>query len=71
MKINIRKLEELIQEKFNGNKTKFAENIGISREYVSKILNDKSENNSAKFCNALILYCENNKLDYKDYIFLK
>ena len=71
MKINIKKIEELIQKDFNNNKTKFAETVGISREYISKLLNEKEENDSAKICNAIILYCENNGLNYKDYIFLE
>lgn len=71
MKVNIPKLEELIQMKFNGNKTKFAESIGISREYISKLFNEKNEKNSAKICNAIILYCENNELNYRNYIFLE
>lgn len=70
MEVNIQKLEELIRQKFDNNKTKFAETIGISREYVSKLLNGKKDNDSAKICNAIILYCETNNLDYKDYIFL-
>lgn len=70
MEVNIQKVEELIKEKFNNNKTKFAETIGISREYVSKLLNDKNDKDSAKICNAIILFCESNNLDYKDYIFL-
>lgn len=71
MKINISKIEELITNRFNNNKTKFAETVGISREYVSKLLNEKKDSDSAKICNAIIGYCETNGLDYKDYIFLE
>lgn len=71
MEINILNLKELIREKFKNNKTKFAEEIGISREYVSKLLNGKQDGDSVKICNAIIVYCENNNLDYKQYIFLK
>ena len=70
MRINKKNLQKLIEEKFNNNKTKFAENIGVSREYVSKVLNDKENYDSAKLCNAIILFCESNNLNYKDYIFL-
>lgn len=70
MKINKEKLQKLIEEKFDNNKTKFEETIGISREYVSKVLNKKEDNDSAKLCNAIILFCESNNLNYKDYIFL-
>lgn len=70
MKVNIEKMQKLVEEKFDNNKTKFAESIGISREYISKVLNEKENNDSAKLCNAIILFCESNNLDYKDYVFL-
>lgn len=70
MKVNKERLQKLIEERFDNNKTKFAETIGISREYVSKVLNEKEDNDSAKLCNAIILFCESNNLNYKDYIFL-
>ncbi len=70
MKVNIEKLQKLIEEKFDNNKTKFAETVGISREYISKVINEKEDNDSAKLCNAIILFCESNNLNYKDYIFL-
>ena len=71
MEVNVENLKKLIEEKFQNNKTKFAETLGISREYISKLLNGKEDRNSAKICNAIILYCESNNLDYKKYIFLQ
>lgn len=70
MKIKTEKVQKLIEDRFKNNKTKFAKTVGISREYVSKMLNEKECNDSAKFCNAIILFCEANNLNYKDYIFL-
>lgn len=70
MEVNVENLIKLIEEKFDNNKTKFAETIGISREYLSQLINGKEEKASAKICNAIILYCESNNLDYKEYIFL-
>ncbi len=70
MKINKKMLSLLIEEKFDNNKTKFAETIGISREYLTNILNEKKDNDSAKLCNAVLSFCECNNLNYKDYIFL-
>lgn len=70
MKINKKMLLLLIEKKFDNNKTKFAETIGISREYLTNILNGKKDNDSAKLCNAVLLFCESNNLNYKDYIFL-
>lgn len=71
MEVNVENLKKLIEENFENNKTKFAETIGISREYVSKLLNGKEDKASAKLCNSIILYCESNNLDYKKYIFFK
>ncbi|MCI8481816.1 MAG: hypothetical protein HFJ27_01690 [Clostridia bacterium] len=70
MEVNVQKIEELIKEKFNNNKSKFAKTIGISREYITNLINGKKEGDSAKICNAIILFCESNNLDYKEYIFL-
>lgn len=71
MKVNIENLKELIKNMFNNNKSKFAETIGVSREYVTNVLNQKQEADSAKLCNAIILFCETNGLDYRQYIFLE
>ncbi len=70
MEVNIENLKKLIKEKFKNNKTRFAETLGISREYISKLLNGREDKTSAKICNAIILYCESNNLDYRKYIFL-
>lgn len=70
MEINIAAIKQLLEEMFNNNKTKFAETIGISREYVSQLLNGKNDGDSAKVCNAVILFCESNGLDYRKYIIL-
>ena len=71
MEVNIENLKKLIEKNFENNKTKFAETIGISREYISKLLNGKEDKTSAKICNAIILYCESNNLNYREYIFFK
>lgn len=71
MKVNIANLNKLIEEKYRGNKTFFAEIAEIDRSYLNQMLNNKVSNNSPKICNAIIRYCEKNNLNYKDYIFLE
>lgn len=70
MKINVGKIEELINSKFRGNLSFFAETIGIDRSYLYQILHKQKNKNSPKVCNAIIKYCEKNNLKYEDYIFL-
>ena len=69
MEVNIIKIEELIQEKFRGNQTFFAETIGIDRSYLNQILSRKRKASSPKLCRAIIKYCINNKLKKENYIF--
>ncbi|MBQ2937584.1 MAG: hypothetical protein IJE05_01690 [Clostridia bacterium] len=68
MEARIDKIEALIENKFHGNNTYFAKEMGMGREYVSAILNERINADSPKFCNALIAYCERNNLDYREYV---
>jgi len=67
---NINAINNLIQEKFKGNKAAFALVLGINRSHVSLILNNKGKGAGAVFLGALINYCQKEGLDFKDYIFL-
>lgn len=67
---NIEAIKELIKERFRGNITWFAEEIGMDATYVSTILNNPDKRKSDRFCNLVIKYCELNNLDFKNYIFL-
>lgn len=69
MEINIEKTKELIDEKFRGNQTFFAETIGFDRHYLNQILLKKQKPSSPKLCDAIINYCIVNKLKKEDYIF--
>lgn len=71
MKVNVINLNRLIEEKFRGNQTFFAETAKIDRSYLNQILNNRVSNNSPKVCNAIIKFCENNNLNYKDFIILE
>lgn len=71
MRINVTNLNRLIEDKFRGNQTFFAETAGIDRSYLNQILNNKVSDSSSKVCNSIIKYCESNNLNYKDFIFLE
>jgi hypothetical protein len=66
---NIPSLNELIQERFEGNKSAFATAIGVGRTQVSKVLNN-GVGAGSNFFGGLIRYCELERIDFKKYIFL-
>lgn len=70
MKLNIDALLQLIKDNFRGNKTWFAEEIGVDTSYLNSILNRKAIDHSPKVINGVLKYCQQNDLDYKRYIFL-
>jgi hypothetical protein len=69
MKPNLEALNSLVSSKFNGNKTAFGLAVGIDRGQASKILKDGT-GAGAQFFGGLMVYCENEGLNFKDYIFL-
>ncbi len=69
MRVNTSNLNDLIEDKFRGNITFFAETIGVDRGYLCQILKGTKKNSSPKVCNSVIAYCDAANLDYKDYIF--
>ncbi len=69
LKPNISAIQKLIIEKFNGNKAEFARVIGVERSQISKIVNHGSGCGS-RFFGGLILYCEREGLDFKDYVLI-
>jgi len=70
MRLNVEAILQLISEKFRNNKAFFADTIGVDRAYLSSVLNKNAINYSPKICNGIIKYCQENNLDYKNYIFL-
>ena len=70
MEINIENLEKLLRENFFNNKSLMARTLGIEVSHIIKIFKNKGKGAGAKVCGALIKYCEDNNLDYKEYIFL-
>lgn len=69
MEVNIENLEKLLKKNFYNNKSLMARTIGISVSHIIKIFNSNGKGAGAKFCGALMRYCEENNLDYKDFIF--
>ncbi|WFD11980.1 hypothetical protein [Tepidibacter hydrothermalis] len=69
MKPNVKKLKQLVDNNFNGNKSAFANEIGVDRGQVSKILKDGTCAGS-QFYGGLFVYCEKEKLNFKEFIFL-
>lgn len=68
MKPNITELQKLVDNKFGGNKSDFANAIGVNRGQVSKVLKDGNCAGSL-FFGGLLAYCEKENLDFKEFIF--
>lgn len=69
MKPNIEAIESLVNSKFNGNKAAFAKAIGVKRSQISLLLNH-GDSVGAKFYGGLIVYCDCEGLNFRDYIVL-
>lgn len=70
MELKIEKLNELLKDRFNNNQTLFAQTLGLERTHVNKVFKSNGKGAGAVFCGAIIKYCNENGLNYKDYIFL-
>ena len=69
MEVNISALEKLLFDKFENNQTLFAKKLGIERSHVNKVFKNKGKGAGAIFCGAVIKYCNENNLNYQNYIF--
>jgi hypothetical protein len=67
LKPNIPELQKLVDDSFNGNKSDFANAIGVNRGQVSKVLRDGSCAGSL-FFGGLMLFCDKSGLDFKKFI---
>ena len=70
LRFNIDAVNKLIEEKFRGNKTWFAEEIGVDASYVNQVLNKKAIDHSPKMLKGFMKYCKEKNIDSKPYIFL-
>lgn len=69
MELNKHKFEELFREKFKESYAEAGKQLGVSSAQVYRIINNKGSA-GAKFLGKLISYCDINKLNFRDYIFL-
>ncbi len=69
MRPNIDAIKELVNEKFEGNKAAFGLAIGVDRAQVSKLLKDGT-GAGALFFGCLMVYCEKEGLEFRNFIFL-
>lgn len=71
MRINVMAVNKLIELKFNNNQTLFAKKINADRTHLNRVLRANGNGAGAVICGGIIKYCEDNNLNYKDYIFLE
>lgn len=70
MEINMKAFTTLLKEKFNGNQTEMAKNIGISKYQLNIILKNNGKNAGKKVIGGIIKFCIANNYNFMDYIFL-
>ena len=70
MEINMKSFTTLLKEKFNGNQTEMAKNIGISKYQLNIILKSNGKNAGKKVIGGIIKCCIANNYNFMDYIFL-
>ncbi len=68
MKIKTEKVRELIEKEYRGNKTMFAEKIGVDAHYFCQVLREKASISSPKVIKGIVNYCKKNNLDCNNYV---
>lgn len=66
MKPNVEAIKALIDEKFGGNRSRFAEAIGVDRTQVTRVLNE-GVGIGKLFIGGMMKYCKANGLNFDDY----
>ena len=69
MKLNKEALNRLLYDKFDGNYSRLARELQLNVTYVYRVL-EKDKNCGAKFFSSVIKWCNDNGMDYNEYIFL-
>lgn len=69
MEVVMEALEKLLNDKFEGNQTLFAQKLGLERTHVNKVFKSKGKGAGAVFCGAILKYCKDNNIDAEKYIF--
>jgi hypothetical protein len=76
MYVNKKKLRELMILKtgnlkyINGNYHRFAKQLGVDVAQLHRVMNHPAHNAGPKFLSKLVRYCQKEKLDFQEYIFL-
>jgi hypothetical protein len=68
--LNKEKVRKLMDEKANGNYHEFSRQMGVDVSQLHRVLNTGSKA-GPKFLGKLMRYCQDNNLNFKDYIFLE
>lgn len=69
MEPNIKEIINIVNQKFNGNKSLFAKEIGVERSQISRILKDGT-GAGAQFFGGLMSWCEKEGVNFRNLIFL-
>lgn len=70
MEINMKTFIILLEDRFKGNQSEMARNIGISKYQLNIILKNNGKNAGKKVIGGIIKFCIANNLNFMDYIFL-
>lgn len=67
MALNVRRVYDYINEKYEGNMTAYARAVGLSASTITRLVNGENVA-GAKVINKIIEYCKKNGLDYMEFI---
>lgn len=67
---NIEALSNLLKTHFDNNQSKMARALNVERTHLNKVFKSNGKGAGAIIYGAIIKYCDENNLDYKNYIFL-
>lgn len=70
MEINMGALYTLLMERFNNNQAEMAKALGINRHQLNMIIKRNGKNAGKKVMGAIIKFCDDNKYNFRNYIFL-
>lgn len=70
MEVNMGAFNTLLREKFNNNQAEMARMLGISKYQLNMIINSNGKKAGKKVMGAIIKFCDANKYNFRDYIFL-
>lgn len=69
MEINMKAFVTLLEERFKGNQSEMARNIGVSKYQLNAILKNNGRNAGKKVIGGIIKFCIANNYNFMDYIF--